>query len=56
MRMTTIWMALALAMEEGWTMYQMDMKFSFLGRNIEEEVYIEKPPYFVILNFESKLC
>ena len=37
-------------------MYQMDVKFDFLNENLEEEVYVEQPPGFVILDSESKVC
>ena len=53
---TTIRLVLALAAEEGWPVYQMDVKSAFLNGNLEEEVYVEKPPGFVISGSESKVC
>ena len=55
-RMTAIQLVLVLETEEGWTVYQMDVKSTFINGNLEEEVYVEQPPGFVILGFESKLC
>ena len=55
-RMTTIPLVVALAAEEGWPVYQMDVKSAFLNENLKEEVYVEQPPGFVIPNFESKVC
>ena len=55
-RMTTIRMVLAMAVEEGWPVYQMDVKLAFLNWNLEEEVYVEQPPGFVIPGSESKVC
>ena len=54
--MTTIRLVLALAAEEGWPVYQMDVKSAFLNENLEEEVYVEQPPGFVIPGSESKVC
>ena len=54
--MTTIQLVLALAVEEGWPMYQMDIKSTFLNGNLEEEVYVEHSSGFVIPGSESKVC
>jgi len=40
----------------GWKLHQMDVKTTFLNRNIEEEVYIERPEGFVIHTKESHMC
>jgi len=55
-KMTTIRMLLAMAAEEGWPVYQMDIKSDLLNGNLEEEVYVEQPPGFVIPGSESKVC
>ena len=54
-RMTTIRLVLAFAAEEGWPVYQMDVKSAFLNGNLKEEVYVEQPPGFVIPGSESKV-
>ena len=53
-RMTTIRLVLVLAAEEGWPVYQMDVKFTFLNMNLEE-VYVGQPSGFVIPDSESKV-
>lgn len=55
-KMTTIRLVLALAAHEQWPVYQMDVKSAFLNGNLEEEVYIEQPPGFVVLGKEDKVC
>ena len=54
--MTTIQLVLVLAAEEGWPVYQMDVKSTFLNGNLEEEVYVEQQLGFVIPSFENKVC
>jgi len=40
-RMTTVYMVSTLATKEGWPVYQMDVKSTFLNGNLVEEVYVE---------------
>ena len=42
-RMEAIWLLLAYACSKNVKVYQMDVKSAFLNRELEEEVYIEKP-------------
>jgi hypothetical protein len=44
---------IVIAFVMGWKLHQMDVKTAFLNVVIEEEVYIEKPPGFVIHGKES---
>jgi hypothetical protein len=37
---------LAYAASKGFELYQMDVKSTFLNRNIAEEVYVRQPPGF----------
>lgn len=47
-RITTIRTVLALAGHHGWPVFQMDVKSAFLNGDLQEEVYVEQPPGFVI--------
>jgi hypothetical protein len=45
-RYTSIWTIISLEASMGWRLHQMDVKTTFLNREIEEEVYIEQPNWF----------
>ena len=45
-RYTSIRSIIALAVEMGWRIHQMDVKTAFLHGEIEEEIYIEQPQGF----------
>ena len=47
-RITSIRVVLALAGHHGWPIYQMDVKSAFLNGDLQEEVYVEQPPGFLI--------
>ena len=47
-RITSIRVVLALVGHHGWPIYQMDVKSAFLNGDLQEEVYVEQPPGFVI--------
>ena len=51
-RFDTIRMVLALAAQNCWKVFQMDVKSAFL----EEEVYVAQPPGYVQGNEETKVC
>ena len=53
---TSIQTIIALASTMGWRLHEMDVKTTFLNREIEEEVYIEQPNGFVIHGRESRVC
>ena len=55
-RLTTICSVLALVALEGWLVYQMDVKSTFLNIDLKEEVYAEQPPGFVLPSSERKVC
>ncbi|KAJ4763435.1 Pol [Rhynchospora pubera] len=46
-RLESIRMLLAVAANKGFTLFQMDVKSSFLNGWIDEEVYVQQPPGFV---------
>jgi len=55
-RYSSIQTILALSVQMGWHIHQMDVKTIFLNRVIEEEVYIEQLEGFEIFSRESHVC
>eukprot|EP00253_Pinus_taeda_P030510 PITA_30510 len=55
-RYSSIQMILALSVQMGWHIHQMDVKTAFLNGVIEGEVYIEQPDGFEIFSSESHVC
>ena len=56
MRYSSIRSILALSTRMGWKIHQMDVKTTFLNGFIEEEVYIEQPKGFEMIDRESHAC
>jgi hypothetical protein len=46
---------LTLAAQEGWQVYHMDVKSTFLNGNLKEEVYMHQPPGFTVAEEEGKV-
>lgn len=46
-RMDTVRIILALVAQNGWTVYQLDIKSAFLHGKLSEEVYVEQPKGYV---------
>jgi hypothetical protein len=55
-RYNSIRMIISLEASMGWRLHKMDVKTTFLNREIEEEVYIEQPDGFMIHEKESHVC
>jgi hypothetical protein len=55
-RMEAIWFLLAYAFSKNVKVYQMDVKSNFLNGELEEEVYIEQPEGFQLLENEDYVC
>ena len=54
-RLESVRLLLAHATSEGWPVHHMDVKSSFLNGELQEEVYVEQPPGFVLKGHEHKV-
>jgi type IV secretory pathway component VirB8 len=54
-RMESVCILLALVAQEGWQVHLMDMKFTFLNGDLNEEVYIRQPTGFVVTGQEGRV-
>jgi hypothetical protein len=55
-RLTTIHVLLSLAASHSLLIHQMDIKTTFLNRELEEEIYMDRPDGFVVKGQEGKVC
>ena len=55
-RMTTIRVLIALAASHKFLVHQMDVKTAFLNRELDEEIYMQKPDGFVATGQENLVC
>jgi hypothetical protein len=53
--MNSILLVLSLAASHKWEIHQMEVKFAFLHRYLQEEIYMEQPPGYV-QNDSSLVC
>lgn len=54
-RLETIRLIISLAAQNKWKIFQMDVKSAFLNGYLEEEVYVQQPPGFVVKRNEDKV-
>eukprot|EP01018_Ginkgo_biloba_P034444 Gb_39748 [translate_table: standard] len=54
-KMDTIRTVLVVAAQDGWIIYQMDVKSAFLNGYVDEEIYVEQPQGFEIAGKENKV-
>jgi hypothetical protein len=52
--MNSIHLVLFLASSNKWEVHQMDVKSSFLHGDLQEEIYMEKPPGYVVTTLLAK--
>ena len=55
-KMATVRVVIAMAASKGWELQQMDVKNAFLNGDLQEEVYMEKPKWYVHLDFPHYVC
>jgi Reverse transcriptase (RNA-dependent DNA polymerase) len=55
-KMNTVRILLSIAVNNGWTLHQMDIKNAFLQGTLEEEVYINLPPGHRKENVPNFVC
>jgi hypothetical protein len=54
-RLDTIRLVLAIAAQNGWKVFQLDVKFAFLNGILHEEIYVEQPEGFMEQGEEEKV-
>jgi transposase InsO family protein len=54
-RLESVRLLLAHAANEGWAVHHMDIKSAFLNGELQEEVFVEQPPGFVLKGQEGKV-
>ncbi|KAJ7978471.1 Retrovirus-related Pol polyprotein from transposon TNT 1-94 [Quillaja saponaria] len=54
-RHDTIRLVIALAAQNSWPIFQLDVKSAFLHGNLEEQVFVEQPPSYIKIGNEHKV-
>lgn len=54
-RLDTIRLALALAAQKGWKVFQLDVKSAFLNGYLQEEIYVDQPEGFEVEGQKDKV-
>jgi hypothetical protein len=54
-RLESVRLLLAHAASQGWAVHHMDVKSAFLNGVLQEQVYVEQPPGFVLKEHENKV-
>jgi len=54
-RLDTIRLVLSIAAQNSWPVYQLDVKSTFLRRELKKEVYIDQPPGYMKQGHENQV-
>jgi len=54
-RLKTVRLIVAVASNRNWSLYQLDVKPTFLNGSLEEEVYITQPPGYAVAGQDDKV-
>ena len=54
-KLDTIRIILSMAAQNGWFIFQMDVKSAFLHGELEEEIYVQQPAGFIEKGQEEKV-
>ena len=55
-RLNSVRMLLSLAVNQAWSLHQLDVSNAFLYGDLEEQVFMEQPPGYVAKGESSKVC
>ena len=55
-KMTYVRLFISLAATHNWDLHQLDIKNVFLHGDLQDEVYMEQPPRFVVQGEIGKVC
>lgn len=55
-KMNTIYVLFSLAVNQGWSLFQLDVKNVFLHGDLKEEVYMKLPPGVKLTSSTRKFC
>lgn len=55
-KLNTVHILLSLVANKEWHLYQLDVKNAFLNGDLEDEVYMEKPPDFERMGNANQVC
>jgi hypothetical protein len=54
-RLDSVRLLIALVMHKGWEVHHMDVKSVFLNDNVQEEVCVEQPMGFIVIDKKQKV-
>ena len=55
-RLNSVRILLSIAVSRSWPLYQLDIKNAFLNGDLQEEVYTDQHPRYVVTGSEHLVC